>query len=82
MPLEPALGELAVDTCPVFVGIAAGLQERRIDQLDIDAAVLHRLNCACDLNQLTCGDIRIGEGAGLDEFHASCAYLLSRMIGP
>jgi hypothetical protein len=44
MPLEPTLGELAVDTCPVFVGIAAGLQERRIDQLDIDAAVLHRLN--------------------------------------
>jgi hypothetical protein len=33
-------------------------------------------------DQLAGGDIRIGEGAGLDEFHASCAYLLSRMIDP
>jgi hypothetical protein len=43
-------------------------QERPIDQLDMDAAVLHRLDGISDLHQLARGGFRIGEGAGLDEF--------------
>src|SRR5262249_54838527 len=35
------------------------------------SGILHRLNRACDLDQLAGGDSRIGEGAGLDEFHAA-----------
>jgi hypothetical protein len=43
-----------------FPGTAAGLQERRIDRLDADAAVLHQLDGARDLNQLAGGDVRGG----------------------
>jgi hypothetical protein len=45
--------------------------EARVDQLDVDAAVLHRLDRARDLDQPARGSIRIGEGAGLDGFHAA-----------
>ena len=41
--------------------------------LDEDAAVLHWLDRTRDLDQLAGGDIRIGEGARLDEFNAVLA---------
>jgi hypothetical protein len=36
----------------------------------LDAAVLHRFDAACDLNQLAGGDLGTGEGALSSEFHA------------
>jgi hypothetical protein len=42
--------------------------EARIDQLDVDAAVLHRLDRARDLDQLAGGGIRIDEGRGSANF--------------
>jgi hypothetical protein len=41
--------ERAVETGPILLGTAAGFEERRIDQLDEDAAVLQRLDRARDL---------------------------------
>src|SRR5215831_19049766 len=42
--------------------------EARIDQLDVDAAVLHRLDRARDLDQLAGGSVWIGVKAGFSEF--------------
>jgi hypothetical protein len=39
-----------------------------VDQFDIDAAVPNRLDRVSDLHQLAGGEVRIGEGAWLDEF--------------
>jgi hypothetical protein len=69
--MSQPFGDRAIETCPELVGAAAGFEERRIDQLDVDPAVLHWLDRAGDLDQLAGGDIRIGEGAGLDKFHAA-----------
>jgi hypothetical protein len=53
------------------------LQERPVDQLDMDAAVLHRLDGIGDLHQLPSGSFRVGKGALVDEFHeVSPTYLL------
>ena len=41
-------------------------QERPVDLLDIDAAVLHRLEGMGQFDQLAGGDLGIGEGAKLD----------------
>src|SRR5262249_37297459 len=68
VPDEPAFGDRAIEAGPVPVCTAASLQEWRIDQLDEDAAVLHRLDRARDLDQLVGGDIRIGVRAGFSEF--------------
>ena len=68
MPDRPAFGDRAVEAGPVLVGTAAGLKERRVDQLDIDAAVLHRLDRARDLDKLPDGGGGIGAGAGSTNF--------------
>ena len=39
------------------------VQKRPVDQFDIDAAVLHRLDRIGDLDQLAGGFLRIGVGA-------------------
>jgi hypothetical protein len=46
VPDEPAFGDRAINACPKFVAAAAGLEERRVDELDVDAAVLRRLDRA------------------------------------
>ena len=74
MPCKPAFGDRTVDACPKLAGTAASPQERRIDELDVDPAILHRLNRACDLDQLAGGDIRIGEGGGAGRI-SSCLGL-------
>jgi hypothetical protein len=48
MPPQPAQRDGAFNARAVFVGRAASLQEGRIDQLDMDAAVLHRLGTGVD----------------------------------
>src|SRR6516165_8552105 len=76
MPREPTPGDRPIQTGLVFGHRALVLiQERRIDQLDKDAAVLDRLDRARDLDRLARCDVRIGVRAGLDEFH-SCAFFL------
>jgi hypothetical protein len=45
------------------------LQKRSVDQLDMDAAILHRLDGVGDFHQLARGGFWIGEGAGLDELY-------------
>jgi hypothetical protein len=42
-------------------------QERPVDQLDEDAAVLHRIDSIGDLHQLSRGGFRVGVGTGFDE---------------
>jgi hypothetical protein len=67
VPREPAFDDRTVEAGPVLARIATRLQERRVDQLDKDAAVL--LDRARDLDQLTSGDISSGEGAVGDKCH-------------
>jgi len=47
---------------------ATTAQERSVDLLDMDAAVLHGLDGIGDLHQLARGGVGIIEGVGVDEF--------------
>src|SRR6516164_1505720 len=47
------------------------VQKRLVDLLDVDPAVLYRLERFGELDQLACGDLGIGEGAWRDEFHSN-----------
>ena len=47
------------------------IQERRIHELNVDAAVLHRLDRACNLDQLAGSGFRVSVRARLDELHAA-----------
>lgn len=47
------------------------IEEGAVDLLNVNAAVLHRLEGVGQLDQLAGGDIGIGEGARVDEFHAA-----------
>ena len=53
------------------------MQHRPVDQLDMDAAILHRLDGVGDLHQPSRGGFRIGEGAGLDDL-----IMPSQLIAP
>jgi hypothetical protein len=44
-------------------------EERAVDVLDMDPAVLHRLDCAGDLDDAACDLLGIGIGARLGVFH-------------
>src|SRR6476620_1547453 len=77
---QPAFGDGIVQRGTVVLGRAAFLeQERPVDLLDVDAAVLHRLDRVGDLQQLAGGDGRISEGARRDVLHAAT---LSSLSGP
>src|ERR1700747_3169784 len=68
---EPALGNGTLKTRLVFRRRALELkQERPVDLLDIDAAVLHRLESVGTLHELARGGLGVREGAGLDKLHA------------
>ena len=69
MPPQPALGDRAGQSGAVLVRRGASFEERAVDQLDIDATILNRLDTVGDLDQLAGGDIRVGELAWLDELH-------------
>jgi hypothetical protein len=63
---QPAAFDREVETSFVLGGAAAQfVQERLVDQLDMDAAVLHGLDGIGDLHQLPRGSFRIGEGTRL-----------------
>jgi hypothetical protein len=50
-------------------------QQLLVDQLDINAVVLHRLDRISDLDQLAGGLLRVGIGAGDGEFRLAAARL-------
>jgi hypothetical protein len=64
MDRKPALGYGSFQTGFVFGRGSISLQERRVDQLNMDAAILHGLDRDCDLDQLAGGVIggRIMDG--------------------
>jgi hypothetical protein len=62
MPPEPALGDRQLEPGAIFGRAAALLeQERPVDLLDVDAAVLDGLDGVGDLQQLARGGFRISE---------------------
>jgi hypothetical protein len=57
------------------------LQKRPVDLLNVDAAVLHRLDGVGNLDQLARGEIGLSEGAALDELHAlASTYDENRLV--
>src|SRR5947208_1211978 len=52
-------------------------QERPVELLDVDAAILHRLGRVGDLKQFTGGDGGISERSGRDVLHAAALSSLS-----
>jgi hypothetical protein len=69
MSPQPALGDRVFDTDAVFGRGATSVEKRVVDQLDMDAAVLHCLGRVGDLNQLARGGVGISEVARFDESH-------------
>src|ERR1700740_2438069 len=69
MPPQPSERNGALDARAEVVAATACREERRVDALDIDAAVLRRLNTIRDLRQPARGDIGIGEGTIRGEPH-------------
>jgi hypothetical protein len=53
----------------VLVRRAARFEEGAVDPLDVNAAVLHRLDRVGDLDQLAGGGVGVNEVVGFDEFH-------------
>jgi hypothetical protein len=47
------------------------IEERAVDVLDVDAAVLHSRDGVGDIQQLAGSRFRVSKGAWLDEFHAA-----------
>ena len=63
MQPQPAQQDRALQRRAVLIRRAASLEERAVDQLDIDAAVMDRLDRVGDLDQLAGGDVGISEAA-------------------
>jgi len=61
MPPQPAKCNGALDPGAELLTAAASSQKRLIDALDVDAAVLHRLDGVGQLQQLLRGVVGVGE---------------------
>jgi hypothetical protein len=67
--------ELAALDCEPQAGAILGrrgallVEKRRVDLLDMDTAILHRLDRAGDLDQFAGGFFRVGVDTGFGEFH-------------
>jgi hypothetical protein len=68
---QPAQRSRGRAGCAVLVWCAASFEERPVDQLDENAAVLHSLNRVGDLHQLAGDGVGIGEVAADDQLHAA-----------
>ena len=70
MPPQPAFGDRQLQPGAIF-GRAATLleQERPVDLLDVDPAVLDRLDGVGDLEDLARGLLGVGEGSISGVFH-------------
>ena len=69
---QPTLGHRAIETSLVFRRRALELiEEGRVDLLDIDPAILDRLECVGELDQLARSGFGIGEGAVGNVLHAA-----------
>jgi hypothetical protein len=69
MTPEPALGDGKIEAGLVLGGAAALPEERPVDLLNVDTAVLDRLDGVGDLKQLACGLFRIGKWSVGGELH-------------
>ena len=73
-----ALGYTDMTPCCIFIGRAlVAEQERAVDLLDIDAAILHRFEGVRVLHQPPRGLFRISKGAIVGEIHAAALSSLS-----
>ena len=78
MQPQPAVGNGTLKTGLIFGWRALQLkQERPVDLLDMDAAVLHPLDGVGQLDQLAGGGFGIGEGTIRDELHSSALFAWS-----
>src|SRR4051812_6581824 len=70
MQLQPALHDSAPDPrAELPAAFLQRVEEGIIDLLDVNPAVLHRLDAGSQLNELPRGDFRIGKRAFGHEFH-------------
>jgi hypothetical protein len=60
MDRKPAICNRSFQTGFVLCRTTAPLQERRIDQLNMDTVILHGLDRVCDLDQLAGGLVGVG----------------------
>src|SRR5882672_5121890 len=78
MQFEPAEGNRAIEARRIFSGCPTVTeQERRVEMLDIDAALLHWFEGPRVLHQATRSFFRISEGALVGELHAATLSSLS-----
>ena len=66
---QPAQRDRSCERGAVLVRRAALLEERAVDQLDVDAAILYRLARVGDLHELAGGGVGVSEVARRYEFH-------------
>jgi hypothetical protein len=66
---EPPSIDRSLNRGAVLRRRSAGPQERHVDQLDMDAAVLHGLGGVGDLDQFLDGGFRVGKRAVFSEPH-------------
>jgi hypothetical protein len=69
--MVPAPCERAVEACRVFVGSAASFQDCRVDQLNVDAAVLHGFDRVHDFHDIAGYRFWICIGPRFNEFHCA-----------
>src|SRR5580693_7674753 len=75
MQPEPARCNRALDTGAVLIRRATGFEKCAVDQLDINSAVLGRLDRIRDLHEFSRGRVGISEVAEFDEFHAASMWV-------
>jgi hypothetical protein len=64
VPPQPSQRNGALDPGSEILAAATDRQKRRVNALDVDAAILRRLDAVCDLDQLARGGVGIGEVGG------------------
>jgi hypothetical protein len=77
VPPEPALRDGTRDACTEIVAAATSREKGRVDALDVDAAVLHRLDAVGDLDQPARGDAGVVEGAFSRNFISATPELVA-----
>jgi hypothetical protein len=65
---KPASGNRRIKTGTIFGRATTGSRERQVDQLNMDATILHGFDRIGDFNQLAGGGFRVSVGARGGEF--------------
>src|SRR6266436_8168511 len=79
MQPEPAVGDGEIEARLVLGGAAAFPEEGQVDLLDVDTAVLNRLDRACDLQEPACGFLGVGEWSVGGVLHHAVARRLGTL---